>query len=417
MLNFTACSVKPYFTYLCTKITNMKKAVLALCLAVCGSYNAFSQITIAAADMPIPPNVVNIRSIFSGSMPNPTAGTSAVWDYGIYGGALSANTYNPETDVFFTSVGVDVNVDGNKSLSPTFGYTTVNELDFNATAVQKKGMVVPAQSYDLSAITGSTSDTLSFPLQKMLLTTPKTLINFPCTFNASWTSNTRSSVNFYITYTAGGLTNTPGKHVYYTWRKDTIVGWGKARVYTPSGASRPIDVLMGKISEYSTDSFYLNGSPAPTALLTTFGVTQGQHTDSAYKINFYRKGHFNYLLSFVYYADYSFTTSEDVFAATDSIVVDNIQNVAHSQAYTTVLFPNPCTGNELSVFISNNSVIPQQYVIYDGTGKIVQKGNIASAGNTYTLPLADSLPAGAYMVYITDNKNKVIVQESFIRSH
>ena len=106
------------------------------------------------------------------------------------------------------------------------------------------------------------------------------------------------------------------------------------------------DVLMDKYEEYSIDSFYLNGSPASSAILTAFSVTQGQKTNAYYGYDFYRAGSFNPLVKVNYFSDSTFTFIQGTYQAIDNITgVENPGDVK----YSTLVFPNPTNGSELNI--------------------------------------------------------------------
>ncbi|MBL7729499.1 MAG: hypothetical protein JNM68_17515, partial [Dinghuibacter sp.] len=110
-------------------------------------------------------------------------------------------------------------------------------------------------------------------------------------------SESRRVVNFNLNVAAYGLNNAPAQHVWTVYREEKIVGYGKIRVYHPDGPSQYYEVLKSEVTEYAIDSFYLYGKPAPDALLKAFGAEQAQKINIDNRVNFYRKGSFNYLFS------------------------------------------------------------------------------------------------------------------------
>ena len=191
------------------------------------SIGSFAQITITSSDMPVPTGPFN-NIEYSPIMPSaPPLGASQTWDYSTYTGTtLFTNIFTTETDTFFTNAGVDVSRPEFKDLNLQYAYTISTEYDFNSNGVMATGIIVPAQAYDLSAVTGSTNDSLIFPQQQYLFTTQKTMMQFPFTMGSSWSSQSRCDNAFDLTVLLLGLNHTPGNHVYYTHRHDSIVGWG-----------------------------------------------------------------------------------------------------------------------------------------------------------------------------------------------
>ena len=375
----------------------------------------YGQITINAADMPVPTAAYNLLDLSTTSAPNPTVGTNATWNYGTYfsTSAITANYYT-ETDTFFTHAGADVYCPIFKTLTPGFGYNLWSVLDFNASSVKEAGTDIPYQMFNLSSFTSSSDDSLVIPAQKALSVSPKTIIPFPCTAGTSWSSNTRFANSFTLTVGAASLVNAPGQHVYYTHRKDSIVGWGKMTVHTPTVPSVPYDVLMDKLSSYSTDSFYLNGAPASPILLSTFGVTQGQKTDSTFRYQFFRKGTFSYLMMFNYGSDASYTTPQFKYLNTDNLIPGNVGIAEiNNNAITTVIFPNPCTGSEFNMLIDGSTKAAKKYFVTDMAGRTIQVGSIVMNHGAIHIAFENKPVTGIYQVNILDGEGNKIVTEQF----
>ena len=391
----------------------MKKISTLLALLPLASA-AFGQITINSTDMPVPTSAYHLRNFSTTTAANPAAGTSATWDYSTYAGTPDSVFYPAETDAFFTAAGIDVYKADFKSLIPGLGYIVFGELDFNTTNVKESGLDVQAQAYSLAAMTGATTDSLTIPAQQQLLSTPKEIVHFPFTANSSWSSSSRRSVNLFLTVAAFSLSHTAIQHVYYVNRKDTIVGWGKMKVYTTSGASIQYDVLMDKIRQYAVDSFYMGGSPAPATLLSGFGMSQGQFTDSSYRYNFYRKSSFNYLLSFNYANDptYTSTANGGKFMHSDGITPAGVNEIDNA-AYATILFPNPANGNEVNLLVDGRDVKGGQYFITDMSGRTIQAGAIEMKQGAVHVALSDALASGNYFINIVDAGNVKIATEQF----
>ncbi len=374
---------------------------------------AFGQaITINSTDMPVPTAAYNLLDITTSTAPNPTVGTNVLWNYGGYSGTATTNTYVAETDTFFTNAGVDVYLLNSKTLTPGFYYNYYSEIDFNSSNVKEAGYDVLAQAYGLGTFTGTATDTLYFPAQRAIMSAQRTYVKFPFTANSAWSTVSRKAINFNLT--AATYSNTPGQHVFYFHRNDTVVGWGKVRVYTASGPSMMYDVLMDKISQYAVDSFYLSGAPAPSTILGAFHVSQGQTTDTTYRYNFYKKGSYNYLMSFFYGTDPTFSNPSGKFILTDGIVTSNAGvNNLNDGNYSTVLFPNPSNGSEINLMFTDASLAPTTYMIADITGKTVLAGNVTIHNGIVNIPFNGKLVNGNYIVNIFNDKNKNIATEQF----
>jgi Secretion system C-terminal sorting domain len=371
---------------------------------------AYGQITINASDMPVPPETVNLS--FTNTITTPTKGANQTWNYGtVAPSSLASNVFYAETNPTFTAAGVDVYYDVTQKFNANFYYDASYEYDFNANGVDDKGFYVYKQAYDLASFTGSNLDSLKMDEQSILLQSPRRFVKFPFTMGDTWSSISRRPVNFTLSVAAYGLVNTPAQHVATVHRQDTVVGYGKLRVYTLGGPSAPYDVLMNKVVQYTTDSFYLGGAPAPTALLTAFGVSQNQRLDDNYFYNFYRKGHYNYLMR-VNFNDGNFNSINSVYTNIDDIAPLAIAE-SNKELYSTIVYPNPCTTNDLQVIINGNTFGDVQYYITDVTGKLIAQNKIQSAMQFIKIPIADDWNNGIYTLHISNQSNKEIVNETF----
>ncbi len=389
----------------------MKKLLLLALLPVASL--SYGQITISATDMPVPTGSVNIQDMSNPGMPtSPIPGTNIMWYYADFNGADYTEDYATETDTFFTNVGVDVNYFTYKSIvggAASFSYDVYSELDFTTTGVTEKGRFIGYQPNDLSFFTGNTGDSLVIPEQKSLATQTVQTMKFPLTIGTAWHSVSRQVTDFTLTLSPL-YDHTPSQHVYYIHRDDTVAGWGKMRVYTASGASAWYDVLMDKISYHTVDSFYMGGSPAPDVILSSFGISQGQHTDSTDRYEFYRKGSYNYLAQFNYYDDNTYTNLGDAYYNTDDLTPSGVDAI-NNAAYSTVLYPNPVTGAEMNFKVMGGKAHIAKYIITDVAGMVVMN---AAGDNTAALHVnTTDLATGSYILNVFNDKNERIAEEQF----
>lgn len=292
------------------------------------------------------------------------------------------------------------------------GYFFYSEIDFNSANVKEAGVNILAQDYDLTTFTGSNLDSLTIPAQQILHTDPAVLMSFPFTANSTWSSNSRRIMNFVLTIAAAGLDHVPAQYVSYFRRKDTIAGWGKLTVHTPSGPSIPYDVLMNKIVRYYDDSFYLAGSPAPAALLSSFGLAQNQHTDSACRINFQRKGSYNYLYSIYYGSDNTFTTPVAQYQVADDLRALGVGDM-DGNAFTTVLFPNPSAGDAINLVVSGKDVKDAKYYVTDMAGRTVQAGALDMQHGQARIAFDHTLVNGQYVINVVDDASNKLFSDQF----
>jgi hypothetical protein len=278
--------------------------------------------------------------------------------------------------------------------------------------VEEKGIYVPDQHYGLSSFTGNNNDSLIFPLQGSIFSSGRRLMQFPATYQSGWTSKSRRSVDFKLSVTAAGLNKTPGKHVFTVFRKDTIVGWGKMRVYTAAGPSEYYNVLVDKVNQYSIDSFFLGGAPAPPAILAAFGITQGQQTAFTNRYNVYRTGNSTALAIFLY-GNNPYTVPTYAYFDIDNLATTAV-NEPGNGAYSTLLFPNPGTGNEINIKIMGEVPALHWYSIVDMQGRTVQSGQADLQNGDLRIQLNPQLPNGHYVITGTGPQKQTVLTEQFM---
>lgn len=388
---------------------NVCTLLLLCCLAAAASGQ--TPFTITANNFPIY-GIQTYRGPNTG--PNLTPAANGNWDYS----ALSASgtvqsPYIVETDPFYTQAGVDVYIDDFKNLTPQLGYIVYNEFDFNSAGVFDKGIYIDPQAYGLGAFSGNNLDSIRFPFQGYIYPTSRKIMEFPATFGSNWSSQNRRWVNFDLTVTALGLNKVPGQHVFTTFRTDSIIGWGTMRVYTAAGPSIAYGVLIDKINQYAVDSFYLAGAPAPTALLTAFGMTQGQQTGINKRYAVFREGYSTPLAVFLYGSN-NYTTPTAIYFDADNLTPTTSVGDLNELQYATLLFPNPSRSGQINVQFSGNLPAVTQYQVIDLQGRILQSGRADISQGFFQVQLEQQAPAGRYFLQLTDENNQPVVSESFI---
>ncbi len=370
--------------------------------------------TLNATNVPIPDGSYTFSEITLENPPSPALGNNSTWNYSAY---TSPNTfsivYTKEEDPFYTAEGIDVYALGFKLLNAQLGYNLFFEYDFNNNGVEDKGVYISPQVYSLQQLTGNAADNITFPLQGYILNNPRKIMQFPMTAGTSWESTSNYSTDFTLKVAAFGLNDVPARHAYTTVRKDTIVGWGKMSVYTANGPSISYDVLMDRSVQYSIDSFYLNGAPAPAALLNAFSVTQGQIAGLSHAYNFYRAGTFNYLMRFFYGTDATFSNVAGTFVTLENLTTSTSSTQEISKdVYTTVLFPNPSNGEEINLIFIGKAFDQVSYQINDIAGRTIQKSeNQDMYDNKLTIDLGKNISSGMYIIQVRDQGNNVIATE------
>lgn len=337
------------------------------------------------------------------------------WDLSSYNGPdIAVNDYQVETLPFYTQAGIDVYLSDFKNLNANLGYLLDYEIDFNLSGVFEKGIYVPQQAYTLGAFTGNPLDSLTIPNQGAILPSGRQTMKFPATYTSSWNSQSRRVVDFNLSVAALGLSKTPCQHVFTVFRTDSIAGWGKLRVHANGAASVPYDVLINKSLQYTVDSFFVGGAPAPPALLTAFGITQGQQTGLSFRYTAFREG-YSMPLAIQIYPNQNFLNPSALYFDTDNLTTTAVESPVF-QDYSTLLFPNPSSADFINLQIFGNTPALSHYEILDLQGRIVQSGATAPNTTSFQLELNQQLSNGSYLLRIFDDKKQTAITEQFVLS-
>jgi Secretion system C-terminal sorting domain len=391
----------------------MKKSatLLVFCLATLG-VSSQTPFAINSANFPVFSTQLFARtSSPSGSNLVPAA--NGYWDFSAnHGTAMATNAYTLETDPFYTSAGINVYIDDFKALNANLGYIIFYELDFNSGGVEEKGIYLNEQRYGLGGLTGNTNDSLIFPFQGAVYPNGRKLMQFPASYQSGWHTKSRRVVDFNLTVTAAGLHNTPFQHVFTIFRTDTIVAWGKMRVYANGAPSIAYNVLIDKNAQYAIDSFFVGGQPAPAALLTPFGMAQGQQTSLTNRYLVYREGNSTPLAVLNYGAN-NFTTAVNLFTDTENLTTTGLETPLKAD-YATTLFPNPSSTGQINLHIMGNAPKLSTYTVTDQLGRIVQSGPAVQEAEILTLQFNGQFPNGLYVLQVQDDKKQTVITEQFV---
>ena len=345
---------------------------------------------------------------------NLTPGANANWDFStVHSTDTVFNPYYPETDPFYTDAGIDVYLQDFKSLNANLGYEIYYEYDFDETGVYEKGTYVDPQAYSLSAFTGNPADSLKFPFQKAVYSSARKMFQFPATYQSAWQSGGRRVVNFSLSVQAAGLNNTPCQHVYTLFRSDTIIGWGKMRVYSGGSPSIPYDVLIERVSQYAVDSFFVNGALAPAFLTAAFGITQGQQSSVNKRYVAYREGFSTPLAIFNYGAN-NYTTPTVVGFDIENLTPTTGVETPGGHTFSTLMFPNPSSTGALTLQILGDVPSVSTYVIHDQQGRTVQSGTADLTAGLLHIQMNNQLPNGNYVLQVLSDKKQTLISEKFV---
>lgn len=389
-------------------LTAMKKTLL-LFSAVAASVQAMAQITIDASNHPVwGPWYQNALNPATGTINASQA--NGTWDVSNITPTSVNNLVDnqAETLPIFVNAGIDVYYNTNKSLNAQAGYTLDLEFDFNANGVDEAGLYVYQQGYDLSAYTGSTADSIKFPAQAILLSSPRRTVKFPMTYGTAWSWSSRRAVNFTLSVAAAGLVDAPCQHVFTASGTDTIVGYGKMRVWTSIGPSDYYDVLIKKNSRTVRDSFYIGGAPAPAQLLSAFNLQQNWLSSNINQYVVYR-ANISTPLAIINHTNSTFATAVSAYFDAENHQYASVEEASGMSGL--LLYPNPVSGGVLNVVMLGQWAGGVNYEMIDLQGRVVKSGSANNFGGP--MPIAtDGLTTGNYLLKLIGHDGQTI-QERF----
>lgn len=376
---------------------------------------ASSQITLNASDMPWQQSF-NFMNLNLAGMANPMSGSNQSWNYGnaVALGSPFQILYPAETDTFFTNLGVETFL----LVSKPFGNSIVTweyfeEWDFNSTGLYVKGYAAPAGSIDLSPFGGLTTDSIGSGELKFVSSNPVAFFKYPMTMGSSWSTVSTNQFNNWISIAALGLNYAPMALKFTTFRKDSIIGWGKLTCYTTSGPSIPYDVLMRKTMGYQQDSLLVNGSPDSIQVNNLFSFTQGSKNSYLNQIDFYRAGNFRPLIRFAYGDDTTFTAPVNIIQNMDNLTPLGIGNY-EKMLYSTFTYPNPSNNGQYNIQVIGKDIDQENYILTDISGRIIQGGIAHFNQNVFQLNLNSSIADGNYILSMINDKGQLIITEKLM---
>jgi hypothetical protein len=389
------CTIKFFQTK-----TNIMKKILTVLMLAAVAIPAYCQITLTQSNYPLPEDTVALMDVTSQVSAPPTMGANQTWNYTAFTAfaPTAANVYIPvSSDPNFPNAQFYYH-NLVKSLTSTLGYYFDQYYEITDTGAEVVGIHVYAQNYGLGALTGTATDTL-YVLDNVITYPAGTrpAVQFPATAGSSWSSAPRNVVNMLLTVSAASLNQAPLQQAFYYDRADSVVGWGTLELPAATGYNSNVPVLEDKFTGYCVDSFYLNGSPAPTALLSGFGMTQGQQSGPTYnRIQLYRAGAFNYQMLFNY-TDNTFTTlysTGGAYYSNNLPLATGISEIAADGLST--VYPNPMNGNAFDIKMATDAPV-STVSIEDLSGRVVASITAVNTGGTVHVQVASTLSDGMYL--------------------
>ena len=371
------------------------RSILPLLLLVSGlAIKGTAQITLTAADYPALLTGTDSlkQTIHTSPFPSLAAASGGDWDMTVTTDS-AALLY-----AYRVPVATYQYADSNKYKLGNYSYNGNNLSSVTSTGLFAYGIKIIYTAYNLFTLTSGPTDTLFFPAQNVMNTSPLVRIAFPATFSSSWQSVFSADMTYELSLGAFSLIHKPFTLRKYTVRKDTVTGWGTMRVKTAMSApSSYFNVLQVQSANITTDSFFMDGAPAPPALLTLLSISQGQK-DTTYTQYYYRAQEVT-PLSEVTFADGGFTLPRKAVMHQQRLVTAGLQDVGANAVFS--IYPNPAS-KAISVAIPHAGNF--SYTLTDLSGRAILSGALQQkVATTAQLMLPDAAPAGVYYLHFTEN--------------
>lgn len=301
---------------------------------------AQTPITITAAQFPATAATIEQYSAASVlGAATPALGPNQSWDYRTLptSAAVQQVTYAPiaGTSPFAGAVRQYNFVN---QLGP-FAVAVTGFQGFDAQGFGQLGSVIQAQSFPLTAVTGGANDVLAVPAQTVPVN--NLALPLPLAVGTRVVRSTRTVSLSNLTVAAQGLSQAPFRYVQRYTSVDSVAGWGTLRlpVAGAAGGAAPLPVLLVRRRLVQLDSFYLGSQPAPPALLSALGQTQGRLI-YGFSQRFFRANSAQPALSF-FYANSTYSTVTGGSYSAERLPLAT-RNAALAAAVG--LFPNPAQG-------------------------------------------------------------------------
>lgn len=342
----------------------------------------------------------------------PTKGANQTWDFSAlrdstadlyYYGYITQPVTSPRPMAFSNAVLQANHVTNFQAFQiPTRSYYQLNTSGYGL-----MGDSLAATRFSLQAITGGSTDSLSFPTNVHVYPSPTYQYRFPMTMSSAWSSTQRVLTNFALKVGAFGLNNTPGQSISRGSYSDTIVGWGTLKLRHPStGATLSFNALLDVHRFIVQDSFMLNGEAAPALLLNAFGLTQGRK-DTTTRYYFYGAGFKAPLLSF--YSNNAETQIVNIFRALlPNLGLTTKNNELVDLEVATSVFPNPTTEGVTFEF-DKTTVADWRVFVYNAAGQIIKNEYVSGDRGRvqYSTRFDHSLSNGTYFYQIIDENSLI----------
>jgi len=279
-----------------------------------------------------------------------------------------------------------------------YDYDAVNDSGWFAI-----GRRIVETAFPLASLTGGMNDTIRFLDTTYRYDNSLAYLKFPTSYGDQWSVTRNGFTPFTATIQAFGLNETPGKSSSHLTLEREVVGYGTVILPGADGTpTPPIEVLLLKSVFTYIDSVFLNGAPAPPALLDPFGLTQG-NVRQEFRYVMYTPGFPMPVMNFGFTAE-----NEITFAAFRPHAAETITAVKDVQLVRTSHFPNPVTAGEMLTVEMPDEMNTGVFRLSDVQGRELLHLPFTSVGggNPLQIQLPKNLVAGLYFYEVQDREAK-----------
>ena len=385
------------------------KKLITLSIAALSIHGLQAQTILDANNTPHSAQHTNFRNVLSQADMSvaPQHGTGITYDYsGAMSNTIDTIPYLPATRTGFENYTRFSYTVQNLASLPLFSEFYTHKT--NAGVYRAGGYKLP-QKFGRGAITGTATDTLAFPGNAGIFQEEEYLLKFPAAVGDNWQTTYTFPVNFNLTVTNFALNNVPGIFLQFIERTDSIVGSGNLIIPTANGASIPYPVILVKSQMSVMDSVFLGGAPAPAALLSAFGLTQGA-AFTTQEYTFYSPNFEVPLMSLFMASNWSTILKGTNATHYISEGVQTINTIEYAATETKV-YPNPVkAGQQLFISLKTNPNITA-YRLVGIDGRVWVNEMLASHQDKIAVQLPADMAQGMYLIQ-TMNKAGAVVSTS-----
>ncbi len=395
----------------------MKLRFITCILAIVSLSSSHAQTILNQINHPANPGKTeNGKYLKPGSVYLPDTGAKKIYDYRsavLRGDSMAPKVYMATTDtaVFHGS---------NRYYNQTIKYSGLgfqgsfyeaNTPNYHATV----GYSLVRSGFDISSISGTSGDSVIFTAQNHFFKTPNVILQYPATYKSNWKYTNRITTDFLLNLHYSFLLkydNTPSQRIQNIDHRDSVVGYGTMLVPFGNVGSAEYDVIMVKYWEKVNDSLTINGTAAPSFLLTSLGTSNGKDTFT-YGYRFYRPYYSTPLM--VMSTDATYSKITEVYYDPNNIGTTGIDNFIAPNMQLSV-YPNPFKSGILHFSFDKFNNEQNKLIVSNMLGEVLCSRSIAGNGHQeVSIDLSTNIPNGMYFYQLVDQDGKILASGKAIK--